>query len=102
MDQEQQESVMKAKWHNVTLAESFDTLVVDGFHYFPRKALNDEFFQDSESHIIFPRKGKANYFDVVVHGERNKDAAWYYPEPRDEAKRVKGYVGFSKAVDIVP
>jgi uncharacterized protein (DUF427 family) len=74
---------VKATWNGATLAESDDTLVVEGNHYFPAESVAAEYFLDSDSHTICPWKGEASYKTVVVDGERNEDAAWYYPEPKD-------------------
>ena len=91
---------MKAIWNNEILAESDNTIVVEGNHYFPADSINTEFFQPSETHTVCPWKGTASYYDVVVGGETNAGAAWFYPEPKDAAKEIKNYVAFWKGVQI--
>jgi uncharacterized protein (DUF427 family) len=91
---------MKATWNGRVLAESEDTIVVEGNHYFPPDSLDREFFRDSDTHTICPWKGLASYLDVVVDGNTNRDAAWYYPEPKEAAKQITGYVAFWKGVSI--
>jgi uncharacterized protein (DUF427 family) len=91
---------MKAIWNGATLAESNDTIVVEGNHYFPADSINMEFFNASAKHTTCPWKGEASYYDVVVNGETNKDAAWHYPEPKDAAKNITGYVAFWKGVEV--
>jgi len=93
---------MKAIWNHVTLAESNDTIVVEGNHYFPSDSVKKEHFQGSDTHTTCPWKGKASYYNIVVHGEVNKDAAWYYPEPKEAAKNIKNSVAFWKGVEVVP
>lgn len=91
---------MRATWHDAILAESDDTIVLEGNHYFPRAAMRDEYFRPSETHTTCPWKGEASYYDITVDGEVNKDAAWYYPEVKDAAKQIKGRVAFWKGVKI--
>ncbi len=91
---------MKATWNGQVLAESDDTIVVEGNHYFPPDSLDREFFRDSDTHTTCPWKGLASYLDVVVDGNANRDAAWYYPEPKEAAKQITGYVAFWKGVSI--
>jgi uncharacterized protein (DUF427 family) len=74
---------MRATWNGATLAESEDTLVVENNHYFPADSINAEYFVDSDTHSICPWKGEASYKTIVVEGQSNPDAAWYYPEPKD-------------------
>lgn len=92
---------MKAIWNNQILAESDDTIVVEGNHYFPEDAINQEFFAPSETHTVCGWKGTASYYDVVVNGAANKDAAWFYPDAKDEAKEIENYIAFWKDVEIV-
>jgi len=92
--------IMKAIWNNEILAESDDTIVVEGNHYFPGDSINKEFFQPSETHTVCGWKGTASYYDVVAGGETNKDAAWFYPEAKDAAKEIENYVAFWKGVKI--
>ncbi len=91
---------MKAIWNGKVLAESDDTVVVEGNHYFPRESVNEEFFEESATHTTCPWKGEASYFNVVAGGQVNKDAAWYYPEPKDAAKEIKDRVAFWKGVKV--
>jgi uncharacterized protein (DUF427 family) len=93
-------TLMKATWNNATLAESDDTVVVEGNHYFPRGAINTEFFQPSETHTVCPWKGTASYYDIVVDGETNPDAAWYYPEPKPAAQEITDRIAFWKGVEV--
>lgn len=91
---------MKAIWNNKTIAESDDTIVVEMNHYFPPESVNREFFKDSGNHTTCPWKGEASYYDIVVDGETNKDAAWFYPEPKEDAKMIRDYVAFWKGVKV--
>ena len=92
---------MKAIWNGAVLAESDETVVIEGNHYFPAEAMNSEHFQPSQKTSVCPWKGTASYYDVVVDGEINGDAAWYYPETKDAAKEIEGYVAFWKGVEVV-
>ena len=91
---------MKATWRETLIAESNETVVVEGNHYFPASALKTEHFQPSNKHTTCPWKGEASYYDVVVNGEVNKDAAWYYPEPKPAASNIAGRVAFWKGVRV--
>ena len=91
---------MKATWNGKVLAESDETVVVEGNHYFPRESVKEEFFEESATHTTCPWKGEASYLNVVADGQVNKDAAWYYPEPKDAAKEIKGRVAFWKGVKV--
>ena len=91
---------MKATWNGVVLAESDDTVVVEGNHYFPKSSINCEYFVESAKHTVCSWKGTASYFDVVVDGDTNADAAWYYPEPKDAAKEITGHIAFWKGVQV--
>jgi uncharacterized protein (DUF427 family) len=91
---------MKATWNGATIAESDDTVVIEGNHYFPREAIRQEHFQDSDTHTTCPWKGEASYFNVVVNGETNKDAAWYYPAPKPAAQEIKDRVAFWRGVKV--
>lgn len=92
---------MKAIWMNATLAESSETIEVEGNHYFPPDSLNKEHFQSSSTHTTCPWKGEASYYSLIVSGEENTDAAWYYPEPKEAAKKIKSYVAFGKGVKVL-
>ena len=91
---------MRATWNGATIAESDDTIVIEGNHYFPRDAIRQEYFQPSNTHPICPWKGEASYFNVVVNGDTNKDAAWYYPDPKPAAQEIKDYVAFWRGVKV--
>ena len=93
---------MKAIWNNVVLAESDETIVIEGNHYFPPEAINREHFQESSTHTVCPWKGTASYYDVVVGGETNKDAAWFYPDTQPAAHEIKNYVAFWHGVKVEP
>ena len=92
---------MKARWNGQVIAESDDTIIVEGNHYFPPGAIDRQFFEDSDKHTICPWKGEASYYDVVVDGERNAAAAWYYPETKQAADNIRGYVAFWQGVEVV-
>lgn len=91
---------MKAIWNNAVIAESNETIVVEGNHYFPRESVRKEFFQPSETRTVCGWKGTASYYDVVVNDQVNKDAAWYYPDTKDAAKNIENYVAFWKGVKV--
>lgn len=91
---------MKATWHGAVLAESDDTVVVEGNHYFPPESLRREHFRPSATHTTCPWKGVASYYDVVVGGDVNRDAAWTYPEPKDAAREIAGRVAFWRGVRV--
>ncbi len=92
---------MKAIWNGATLAQSDDTVVVDGNHYFPADSIDAALFEDSETHTTCSWKGLASYKTVVVDGERNADAAWFYPEPMDGATMVADRIAFWHGVEVV-
>ena len=92
----------KATWNGAVIAEAdaARTHLVEGNVYFPPEAVNKALLKDSQTHTVWGWKGTASYFDVVVDGKTNKDAAWYYPETKEAAKHVKGYVAFWKGVTV--
>jgi uncharacterized protein (DUF427 family) len=92
---------VKAIWQGVVLAESDDTVVVEGNHYFPEQSLNREFFRESSHHSLCPWKGIASYYTVEVDGEHNENAAWYYQKPSLLARKVEGRVAFWRGVRII-
>ena len=92
---------MKAIWNGTILAESDETIVVEGNHYFPPNAVNREYFRPSAMHTVCGWKGEASYYDVVVGGAINKDAAWFYPEAKAEAKEIESHIAFWKGVEVV-
>ncbi len=91
---------MKATWNGAVLADSDDTVVVEGNHYFPKDSINCEHFVESAKHTVCSWKGTASYFDIVVDGATNADAAWYYPDPKDAAKDIAGRIAFWKGVQV--
>ncbi len=90
----------KATWNGVVLAESNNTEVVEGNQYFPADSVKREYFKESSTHSTCPWKGLASYYTIEVNGKENKDAAWYYPEPKDAAKQIKDHVAFWKGVEV--
>lgn len=92
---------MKAIWNNQVIAESDETKNVEGNQYFPPGSVNQEYLKSSASHTVCPWKGTASYYDVVVDGKENKDAAWYYPEPSEAAKQIKDHIAFWRGVEVV-
>jgi uncharacterized protein (DUF427 family) len=93
--------MMKAIWNGAVLAESDQTIVVEGNHYFPPDAIRSEYFKNSGTHTTCPWKGVASYHSIVVDGKTNPDAAWYYPAPKDPAKQIADYVAFWRGVQVV-
>lgn len=91
---------MKAIWNNTVIAESDHTVVVENNHYFPADSIKTQYFKPSSTHTTCPWKGKASYYSLEVEGKENKDAAWYYPEVSDLAKKIKGHIAFWKGVTI--
>ena len=91
---------MKATWNGKLIAESDDTVVVEGNHYFPRDSVNDEFLAESAKTSVCPWKGTANYYSLSVDGDTNTDAAWYYAEPKSAAAEIKGRVAFWRGVEV--
>ena len=90
----------KAMWEDAVLAESNQTVEVEGNQYFPFDAIRKEYFQPSKEHSVCPWKGTANYYDIEVNGKRNPGAAWYYPDPKPAAKQIKDHVAFWKGVKV--
>ena len=91
---------MKATWNNTLIAESADTVLVEGNHYFPESALKREFITFSNHKTSCPWKGQASYYSLLVNGELNTDAAWFYADPKPEAETVRGRVAFWKGVKV--
>jgi uncharacterized protein (DUF427 family) len=90
----------KAVWNGVVIAESSATVVVEGNQYFPPDSLHGEYLKPSKTTSQCPWKGLASYYDVEVNGERNPDAAWYYPDPSPAAKQIKDHVAFWRGVRV--
>lgn len=91
---------MKAIWNNQIIAESNDTIVIEGNHYFPHDSIIKEYYKTSETHTNCPWKGTASYYSIEVDGKENKDAAWYYPEVSELAKGIKSRVAFWRGVTV--
>ena len=91
---------MRAMWNAEVIAESDDTVVVEGNHYFPRESLRSEFFSDSSKTSVCPWKGTASYLDIAVGGSTNAGSAWYYPQPKSAAAEITGHVAFWKGVEV--
>lgn len=91
---------MRATWNEAVIAESNETVVVEGNHYFPVEAVNRAYLEPSATHTICPWKGEASYYSLKVNGETNKDAAWYYPAPKEAAAEIKDRVAFWKGVKV--
>ena len=89
-----------ASWNGQILAQSDKTVVVEGNHYFPAASLNRDHFSDSDYTTECGWKGTANYYHVVVDGEQNENAAWYYASPKSEAQEIAGHVAFWKGVVV--
>lgn len=91
---------MKAIWNGKVLAESDDTVVIEGNHYFPADSIKEEYFKSSNTHTVCHWKGTASYYSLEVDGKTNADAAWYYPETSKMAEPIKGRVAFWKGVTV--
>ena len=91
---------MKAVWNGAVIAQSDTTVVVEGNHYFPDSTLNKSYITFSNHHTMCGWKGQASYYSLLVNGEMNTDAVWYYPDPKPEAEEIKGHVAFWKGVKI--
>lgn len=93
---------VKAVWNGAVLAESDRTEVVEGNQYFPPDTIDTQYFKPSGTHSVCPWKGTASYYTVEVNGKQNPDAAWFYPQAKDAAKNIEGYVAFWKGVEVTP
>jgi uncharacterized protein (DUF427 family) len=90
----------KATWNGAVIAESDNTVMVEGNHYFPIESVNADLLEASAKHTSCPWKGEASYYSLNVDGNVNADAAWYYPAPKDAAKEIKGHVAFWRGVTV--
>jgi uncharacterized protein (DUF427 family) len=90
----------KAIWNGQVLADSDRTIVVENNHYFPPDSIKAEYLKTSNTHTVCGWKGTASYYDIVVDGAVNKDAAWYYPTPKEAAQNISGYVAFWRGVTV--
>jgi len=93
--------MVRAIWNGTELAKSENTIEVEGNQYFPKEDVKLSYFENSDYHTRCPWKGLASYYDVVVDGKRNEDAAWYYPDPLEKAEMIKDYIAFWRGVEIL-
>ena len=91
---------MKARWNNVVLAESNETIIIENNHYFPSSSINIEYISESSTTTHCHWKGTANYYTININGKTNPDAAWYYPSPKQAAAEITNYVAFWKGVEV--
>ena len=91
---------MKAIWKNHVLAKSDDTVIVENNHYFPPSSINRQYFQTSDKKTTCHWKGEASYYTIIVDGNENIDAAWYYPSPKEAAKEIKDHIAFWKGIEV--
>ena len=91
---------MKAIWNGTVIAQSDETVVVEGNHYFPRESIDPQYFASSDNRSVCHWKGTANYFHVEVDGKRNPNAAWYYATPSDAAAEIRDHVAFWHGVEV--
>jgi len=92
--------MQQATWNNAILAKSNEIVQLEGNQYFPMDSLNQDYFKESDYHTVCPWKGTASYYDVVVDGNVNKNAAWHYPDPSNAAQQIEGHVAFWKGVKV--
>ncbi len=91
---------MQAIWNGEVIAQSDDTVIVEGNHYFPADAVNMKFLRPSSTHTVCPWKGEASYYTIEADGKINPDAAWYYPQTRQAAMNIRGRIAFWKGVEL--
>ncbi len=92
---------MKAIWNGQVIAESQDTVIVEGNHYFPEGSIRKEFFSNSDHKTVCGWKGEASYYDVAVEGQINEASAWYYPQPKSAAAQITSRVAFWRGIEVV-
>jgi len=92
--------MVTARWNGAVVAESDDTVVVEGNHYFPRDGVDPALLRDSDSHTVCPWKGTASYYTLAVDGAENRNAAWYYPDPKPAAAEIRDRIAFWKGVEV--
>jgi len=92
---------MKVMWNGSILAQSPETIEVEGIPYFPKESLHLEHFRPSQTRTVCGWKGQAFYYDIEVHGKINKDAAWYYPHPKPAAREIEGMVAFRDGIKVI-
>lgn len=91
----------QAIWNDTILAESDNCEIVEGNYYFPPDSINKDYFKESNTHTTCPWKGQASYYTIEVNGQENKDAAWYYPDAKEKAKNIEGYIAFWRGVKVI-
>jgi uncharacterized protein (DUF427 family) len=94
------ELMAKASWNGTVIAETDNGVIVEGNVYFPQESVNTAYLRESSTTTACPWKGTAHYYSVVVDGETNPDAAWYYPEPKDAASNIKGHIAFWRGIEV--
>ncbi len=92
---------MKAIWNNTVIAESDQTITLEGNHYFPFESINQQFFQESLHTSVCGWKGLANYYNIVVGDQENPNAAWVYKTPKEQAREIKNYIAFWKGISVI-
>jgi uncharacterized protein (DUF427 family) len=92
----------KAIWNNTVIAESSETIIVEGNHYFPPDTIKCDYFQENSQHTTCSWKGVASYYDITVEGKTNQSSAWFYPEPKSAADNIKNYGAFWRGVQVEP
>lgn len=92
---------MRAIWKNVTLAGTDQTIVVEGNYYFSPESIDRKYFKESDTKTTCFWKGRASYYHLTVCGQQHEDAAWYYPQPKQAAAKIKDHIAFWKGVEIV-
>ncbi len=92
--------MVEARWNGAVIARSDDTVVIEGNHYFPRAAVDESLLSPSETTSICPWKGTANYYNLIVAGAENRNAVWYYADPKPAAAEIKGRLAFWKGVEV--
>lgn len=92
--------MVQARWNGMVVAESEDTVIVEGNHYFPRSAVRADTLSDSQTTSVCPWKGTAHYHSLSVNGETNRDAAWYYPDPKPAADNIRDRIAFWRGVEV--
>ena len=90
----------KATWNGVVIADSENCQIVEGNYYFPPESVNSEYLETSNTHTTCSWKGQASYYTINVQGQKNQDAAWYYPDPKEKAANIKNYIAFWKGVKV--
>ena len=91
---------MRALWEGTVIAESDDTVIVEGTHYFPIDSVHLEYLKPSDTHTVCPWKGEASYYTILIDGKENPDAAWFYPEPKEAAKEIRYHIAFWHGVEV--